>query len=280
MTKTKYRTLISKNKSPGNFFIYQICKYLARFSTKDWAKGEKYAAWVMVEKGVEKWDHHDLKSIHGSRNGIFFLNSLVICRIMDNLKEFLAQEQVLHRDETGGITRDFILQGALSPAIHAFVRAKGLLHSFIYQPWITSLTRDNFGHVCDQGAKYRAWSKKMAELADDPTLIMNDPTACIEAGPRRVNPDVEKIISDLNNDPEARERVESLLKVACKAASEAIEHHTIEHSAEGRFKQVTGGTTDDKELTEWRRRRLDAARGTTQKMESCFATAKAAITKV
>ena len=83
------RTAVGWFSSPACATIYQVCKYVAAFSSKGYAIGEKFASWLAAELHV-KTDclegellgyTQDLLAICGSRSYVFFLNAAVVERL-------------------------------------------------------------------------------------------------------------------------------------------------------------------------------------------------------
>ena len=68
-----------------------MCKYFAIFSNKDWSKGELFAGFQLAANPeATKASNQKVKSVHGSRDNIFFHNADSIDEMRDEAVSFIG----------------------------------------------------------------------------------------------------------------------------------------------------------------------------------------------
>ena len=139
---------------------------------------------------------------------------------------------VLSQD-SGGITRQYVEEGFLSPALTVWLKVKRVIYWFAIQPWISHLATKQ--HVVEKGALYRRAVELMKQLAQDPKPLLEGTAPPLLFGPERPNPGLDAARVCLLETEQRTEWALELLKVAMEAGAEEAYDHTVEHQEEGRW---------------------------------------------
>ena len=168
--------------SPVGAVGYAIAKYVALFSSKGYAIGEKFGKWLEEQMGKDPQMENDLRgfvsdlqAICGSRNYVFFLNAAVVERFaqLDQLHSFLIEEKDL-ATSAGGKLRGAILAGFNSEAIMAAVRTMAFICDAWMWPTLVAVKVDDSTHIMDVLPVVWTESHRWLRLAaDEPAAVID-----------------------------------------------------------------------------------------------------------
>ena len=259
--------------------LVKVCKYVAAFSSKGYAIGEKFAQWLAAELHVkeetlegELLGHvQDLIAICGSRSYVFFMNAAVVERLCNSgsLLTFLEEEADLG-SESGGKLRSAILTGFNSPEIMAAVRAMALICDSCLFTGLRSIKPEDTAHILDVLPSF--WPKVLGffeEAAQSPATVVSGELCLLPAEtarqrketPRaaRAEIDMQRIRAAAKGDP--------LLERMLSAAFTAMAAGTRNHASEF----LPGGRLCSEKVTPELRKAFDGCQTTSTSVERGFA---------
>ena len=275
------RTCVGWFSSPACALIYQVAKYVALASTKGYAIGRKFLAWLEArladqeEQSAELLGHsEDLLAICGSRMYVFFLDAAPTERLISqegSLLTYLQEEDDLGA-EGGGKLRKSILTGCGSDACMAAVRTMALVCDVVLWPLLRAVKPAADKHTLDvlpvvwptALAFFKAAAAAPASVVDGSLrLNLGDaPTASTASQAtrsQRARIDMERIRSKAAGDP----LVERLLAAAFDAMVSATENHAAEW--------LPGGKLSADKITPALREKYDALPSTSTSVERLHA---------
>jgi hypothetical protein len=273
----KFRTGVWLFDSPIWHFIYRLCVYLAPFSEKDWAMGDRFFEWILAHDKLnpgEKTILKDLCAIHGSRNGVFWVraacvprapcclraltrfarslpvlsqrNAITIVIWRDRILEFLHHMQKVQTAKSGangGKTRDYLIFMLENETVYLCLLVLAYLYLGFYRPLLSAVI--NVKHVrelvpiCQHGYSY------FVSCSEDPLPFLRGETRLY---PEQRIDDREELfrdkLLDMTGVPKDA-RLVPLVKAVLTAGARAYWHHHVEHMDAEHFKEGEAGYDDE-----------------------------------
>jgi hypothetical protein len=288
------RTNVGWFSSPACSLIYQVCKYVALFSSKGYAIGENFAQWLAnklhtTEQLAGELIGHveDLLAICGGRDYVFFLDAGVVDRFsqLESLYGYLLEEADMGA-EAGGKLRKAILTGFESVYCMAAVRSMAIISDAWLWPMLRAIEPGDDVHILDVcpvlWPRTCAW---LEEAAASPQSVIDgtlDLRTNLEAaklrtsGPKaapksvrraeRAQLDLIRIRAAIAADEELKGEVHEMLSAAFTAMAKSVRNHASEF--------MPGGVCCAANVTPALRERLSGMPLTSVSAETMFARVK------
>ena len=277
-----------------------MSKYVALFSSKGYAIGEKFAKWLAhklktTEALATKLIGHleDLLAICGGRDYIFFLDAAVVERFaqIESLYGFLLEEADLGA-KAGGKLRNAILTGFKSGYCMAAVRSLALIADAWLWPMLRAIEPGDDVHILDVcpalWPRCCAW---LEEAAADPASAIDgslclrssleaaglrvaarrEPSSTARKRSERAATDLERIRGAIAADDEMRSLVHEMLSAAFTAMAKGVRNHAEAF--------MPGGACCTTNITPALRKAMSGTPITSVPAETVFARAKHRVTR-
>jgi hypothetical protein len=275
--------------------LLQVSKYVALFSSKGYAIGEKFAKWLAHKlKTTENaageliGNVEDLLAICGGRDYIFFLDAAVVERFsqLESLHGFLLEEADLGA-RAGGKLRNAILCGFKSEFCLAAVRAMALISEAWLWPMLRAIEPGDDVHILDVcPVLWPCCCSWLEEAAADPASAMDgslclrsrlqaaglrvalrkEPSSTARKRSNRAALDLERIRTAISVDSEMCSLVLEMLSAAFAAMARGLRNHCEVF--------MPGGICCSENITPDLRKAMNGTPITSISAETVFARAK------
>ena len=289
------RTNVGWFSSPACSLIYQVCKYVALFSSKGYAIGENFAQWLAhklhtTERLAGELIGHvqDLLAICGGRDYVFFLDAAVVERFsqLESLYGYLLAEADLGA-EAGGKLRKAIITGFESVYCMSAVRSMAVIADAWLWPMLRAIEPGDDVHILDVcpalWPRVLEWLEEAAaspqtaidgklclrtrlEAAGLRTTARRGATPASKRRAERASADLERIRAKIAADAELQALVHEMLTAAFTAMAAGVRNHASEF--------LPGGCCCTAKITPELRKRLDGMPLTSVAAETMFARVK------
>jgi len=230
-------------KDPITHFIFKVSQFFAPSQNDDLQNGNLFVQWCLANLEVRPWERWVLEGmmrICGSRNGVFWANSVAIFLFWGRLHAFLVHRQEVQQatsGNSGGKLRDYLIQRFSCSVTYTVVGVLAMAWLTIYLPMIDRIT--HVEHVKELGPVDQHLVKELLGIAEDPREFLEGklrlfPERSVDADKIkrvadglagvRVEEDKSKYVPGIDAD-----LARKLSTEMCSAGAQSAHHHTLEH---------------------------------------------------